>query len=358
MQKFYTAHRLSTRTSFYLLSALILWTSCAEKGKETKDRTSSNAIPVRIASIETTNTNHTVEATGLISTKNQSFLSFKIGGMIENVLVEEGQAIKKGQLLATLKTTEIDAEVQQVKLAVEKAERDHRRITNLYKDSVATLEQLENSKTGLDIARENLQKVLFNRKYANIYASANGFIVKKLHHAGEVIAPGAPVLAMNELDAKSTWILTAGVADREWAQIDLGNKATVSIDAFPNTFFDAIVTKKSRAADAGSGSFEIELELNIKAQQPAVGMFGKATISLTKTNNGYAIPYEALLEANGNKGFVFVTDDRKTVQKIEVTIASIESNHVLIEDGLRGHAFVVISGSPYLTQGAAIQITP
>jgi multidrug efflux pump subunit AcrA (membrane-fusion protein) len=85
-------------------------------------------------------------------------------------------------------------------------------------------------------------------------------------------------------------------------------------------------------------------------------MFGRANIATFGGSTGFSIPYEALLEADGNKGFVFVTDDRKTVQRVDVTIASIEKNRVLIADGLAGHQYVVVSGSPYLTNGASISI--
>ena len=74
------------------------------------------------------------------------------------MLVKEGDRVKKGQLLDTLKSTEIAAQVQQVNLALEKAQRDYQRASKLYKDSVATLEQLQNAKTGVDIARQNLQQ--------------------------------------------------------------------------------------------------------------------------------------------------------------------------------------------------------
>ena len=115
--------------------------------------------------------------------------------------------------------------------------------------------------------------------------------------------------------------------------------------------------ESAAAAAPASDSFEIELAIDIKGHSPAVGMFGKATISPAVNYTGHNIPYEALLEANGDKGFVFVTDDRKTVQRVEVTISAIENNRVLIADGLQGHAFVVISGSPYLTNGTKINIT-
>ena len=99
--------------------------------------------------------------------------------------------------MATLKSAEIAAQVQQVELAVEKAQRDYQRADNLYKDSVATLEQLQNAKTGVDIAKQNLQQVAFNQQYSRIYAPADGFIVKKTANEGELASSGSPVLFMN-----------------------------------------------------------------------------------------------------------------------------------------------------------------
>jgi RND family efflux transporter MFP subunit len=353
---------LSTKTNhvmkvFLPMSLALILLSCGGESTEKKQINRSNSIPVTIAAIDAATGINTIHASGFITTENEVRLSFKIGGVIDQVSVQEGQQVRKGQLLASLNSTEINAQVKQVQLAVDKAQRDYQRAYNLYKDSVATLEQVQNSKTGLDIARENLEQALFNRKYANIYAPADGFIIKKLLNTGEVTGPGSPVLIMRQLGSGSKWVLRAGVADKEYAQIESGNKATITTDAFPGKLFNAVVKKKALAADPASGSFEIELLMDVKGLQPAVGMFGNAIITPSKVNKGFGIPYEALLEANGNKGIVFVTNDRKTVQRVEVTIASIEQNRVLITDGLSGHAYVVISGSPYLTDGASITIT-
>jgi RND family efflux transporter MFP subunit len=342
---------------FICTSAFLLLTACVEKKQEVKESKVSQTIPVKIASIDVSDRQNQIMTSGLISTENEARLSFKIGGVIQNIPVKEGQKVQKGQLLAVLNNTEIGAQVQQAELALEKAQRDYTRASNLYKDSVVTLEQLQNSKTGLDIAKQNLQQVVFNKQYASIYSPADGFIVKKLLNTGEIAGPGSPVLIMSQVGGMNRWVLRAGVADRDWALIEKGNKAIVTTDAFPGKQFIAFVNKKAMAADPASGSFEIELVLDMKGMQPALGMFGKATIQPTVMSKGYSIPYEALLEANGNKGYVFVTNDRKTVQRKEVTIASIENNRILIADGLNGCSFVVIAGSPYLTDGASIHIT-
>lgn len=344
------------KSSVVYAFAIILLSSCSSKKNKTTGNTRSNSIPVHVAAIDTVNKSNTVVASGLISTEEEARLSFKIGGVIERIMVEEGQQVRKGELLASLNSTEINAQIKQAELGLAKAKRDYERASNLYKDSVITLEQFQNSKTGLEIAQQSLQQVLFNGKYASIYAPADGFIIKKLLNVGEITGAGSPVLVMNILGGSSKWVLRAGVADREWALLDKGDKAIVITDAFPGKSFNAVVTQKALAADITSGSFEIELSIEVKGLKPAVGMFGKAMITPSKSTKGFSIPYEALLEANGQKGFVYVTNDQKTVKRVEVNISSIDNNRVVLSEGLSGYSFVIISGSPYLKEGASITV--
>lgn len=341
---------------FQISMLIISLAACNPKETEQTTIASAGTIPVRIAEINTASSFIDIAATGLITTENEARLSFKIGGVIEAVYVEEGQQVRQGQLLASLNTTEIGAQVEQVQLSVEKAQRDYQRAGNLYQDSVVTLEQYQNSKTGLDIARQNLQQVTYNQRYAKIYAPSNGFVVKKMLSAGEVVSPGYPVLIISETGPQSKWILRAGVADVEWAAIKAGDQARVTVDAYSDRQFNAVVSKKSLTADATSGSLQIELQVDFAGMQPAVGLFGKALITPSISTNGYSIPYEALLEANGKQGFVFVTNDQKKVERVKVNISAIESNRVIVANGIEGYRYVVTSGSPYLTSGALIQV--
>jgi len=343
------------RYLFLLISSAVLLQACGAHSAEKNIPTTEESIPVKLLPIAGDTSAHIINASGLLSTEDEARLSFKIGGIIESVLVKEGDRVKKGQLLATLKSTEIAAQVQQVNLSLEKAQRDYQRASNLYKDSVATLEQLQNAKTGVDIARQNLQQVSFNQQYSKIYAPSDGFIVRKQANEGELATSGTTVLFMNASSRSSKWILKAGLSDQEWASVQTGNKAIVTTDAYPGKKFTAVVSKKALAADAASGSFTVELQVNFAGDQPAVGLFGAAAITASGASIGFSIPYEALLEADGKKGFVFVSDDRKTVKKVAVTIASINNNAVYIADGLQGHAFVVTSGSPYLTDNSTIK---
>ena len=104
---------------------MVLLASCSGEKSETTQSTRSKSIPVNIAAIDTVNNTNMIVASGLISTEDEARLSFKIGGVIEKILVEEGQQIRKGQLLASLNSTEIDAQTKQAELGLAKAKRDY-----------------------------------------------------------------------------------------------------------------------------------------------------------------------------------------------------------------------------------------
>jgi RND family efflux transporter MFP subunit len=345
------------RNTIVFAVLIIAFQACSSHASENSTLKSPELIAVKIIPVQQVQSASVVNVTGLLTTENEARLSFKVAGVIEEISVKEGQRVKKGQLLASLKPTEIQAQLQMVKIALEKAERDYERAMNLYKDSVATLEQFQNARSALQLARENYQQVSFNRDYAKIYAPADGFIVKKISNVGEITNPSSAVLVMNALSSSSKWVLKAGIADRDWSMVQKGNRATVSFDAFPGETFDAVVSKKALSADGQSGSFEVELQLNIAADKAAAGLFGRATIHPTGSTKGFIIPYEALIEANGNTGYVFVTTDQKTVRKIAVTIGEIKEEVVQITSGLENERYLVTSGSPFLNERSKIVVS-
>jgi len=318
---------------------------------------SAETIPVKIAAVTSNEAAAVIFATGLITTENEARYAFKIGGIIDRITVNEGEFFKRGQLLASLKTTEIDAQLSQAALTYEKAKRDYTRTNNLYLDSVATLEQLQNVKTGVDIAGKTIAAVAFNKKFAYIYAEADGFVTKKLANQGEVVGPGTPVFAINETSGGNDWTLTLGVTDKEWAAISIGQNSTVTIDAFPGKNFNATVFRKSQAADASSGSFQVELKLELADSRPAVGMFAKASIHAAAQKTFATIPYDAIIEADGNNAFVFVPVAGNKVKRVPIMIESFNNEQVQVKSGLENINEVVVSNSAFLNEKSIINVS-
>ncbi len=320
----------------------------------------TSVIPVQLQVLNAATASAAIPVSGQFTTDDEVLLSFKTGGIIQRILVKEGDVIRQGQTVATLNPTEIDAQVQQAQLAYEKAQRDHQRTNNLYKDSVATLEQLQNAKTALDIAQQQLRTAEFNRSHSVITAPRNGYVLRKLANEGQQVTAGAPVLQTNGAQS-GNWLLRVAVSNKEWAAIQLQDSATIEVESVPGKTFHGIVSRRGEGIDPATNAFSVDIKLSgDKPAAIAYGMFGKAVINGHNTVDAskggpWAIPYEALLDGDGNSGFVFITNDGHTAKKVPVTVAGMEKDKVIISSGLADAQSLIISGNAYLTEGSAIR---
>ncbi len=339
-----------------LLLVALSFSACGNHKKETSTMADQDTIPVKIMMLQMEDANHAIQSSGQFTTNDETFLSFKNGGIINKIYVKEGDPVHKGQLLASVNQTEISAQVQQVTLSYQKAQRDHDRASQLYRDSVATLEQMQNAKTALQVARQQLDAIKFNQNYSEIRATSNGYVLKKLANDGQVVGPGTPVLQINGAN-QSKWVLKIGLSDEQWASLKIGDRADITTDALPQAVLQAKVSRKAEGIDPQSGTFGVELTLDdANTKGLAAGLFGKATIIPTRTTSSYAIPYDALLDAGENEGYVFVTDDEKTAKKVKVKLGAVLKDKINISGGLENARALIISGSAYLTDGSKIRI--
>lgn len=343
---------LTTVTAAVGLTVLIV--ACKQKEKEVSSVADVTEIPVKLFAAQSKVISEPVIAPGFISSATEARLSFKTGGVIERIYVEEGQSVRKGQLLATINLTEINAMVQQAKEGLDKAQRDYDRTQNLYKDTVASLEQFQNVTTGLNVAKQQYEMAKFNQSYAEIRATTDGKIVKKIMNEGEIAGAGMPVFYMNSAGTND-WLVKVGIADKDWARLKLGNTATVKIDAYPDETFTGTVSQLAQAPDAMTGLYQVEIKLNACSKTLATGLFAKTEIKPGNDATYVAIPVDAVIEGNGKEAFVYTTSDSKA-HKQPVKIAFMKDGMVMLVSGIDKGMKVVTDGSAYLTDGVAVKV--
>lgn len=342
-------------SAFCIIGIAFMLNACHEAKSSPKAFT-NDQIPVEVITLNQQLTQQAIYASGQFTTEDETFLSFKTGGIINQVLVKEGDAVHRGQLLATLNLAEVNAQVQQVNANYEKALRDYNRYNNLYRDSVTTLESVQNMKTVLDIARQQLNAVRFNQSYSEIRATADGYVLKKLANPGQMIYAGAPVLQTNGAH-QSAWVLKLGVSDAEWSVIQPGNHVKVETDAVSNQIIDAVVSGKTEGIDPTTGTFTVNVLLKgNNTKSFATGLFGKAVIYPSAKISSWAVPYDALLDGDAGEAYVFVTNDYKTAMKVKVKVKSIDEGTATIIGGLETAKSLIVSGSAYVKDGSAIKI--
>jgi len=347
-------------TSTFVVAGLLAFSSTIQSCTDSKGKSNvpknAEPVPVRVIDLKKSSGTHVIKASGQLTTDDETLLGFKTSGIVSSILVKEGDFVKKGQLLATLDLREIDAHVSQARHSYEKAQRDLKRVQNLYQDSVVTLEQLQNAETGLAVVKEQLEAAEFNRSFSSIHAPASGYVLKKFTNPGQVVDVGDPILMTNGA-ADEKWILKIGVSDKQWSSINIRDKATVTVDAFPDKTFEGRVSRKAETSDPQTGAFTVEIEVKHADTKFASGMFGAAKLVSDDAQTSWSVPYEAVLDANDDEGFVFVTNDHKKAIKQAVVIESFDGNTIRISKGLEESNALIISGSAYLADNSLIIIT-
>jgi membrane fusion protein, multidrug efflux system len=347
---------MSSRTALLLSLALLTIgaTGCARKAA---DLTGSTARTVHVATVRTAPLDDTVHAVGLLTPKDEIRLSFKVGGVLDAIPVEEGQAVKAGKLLAELKQTETDASVEQAHQNVIKAQRDLARGQALLGDGVATEEQVQDLTTAYKVASAQERGVQFNADHARIVAGADGVVLRKLAEKNELVQAGQTVLVLGGADRG--WIVRLGLADRDVVRVRRGDAVRVAFDAWPSIPFVGGVSNIASAADPATGTFTVEVQVRPGSTRFVQGLVAKVTLTPHGAATGQIIPVQALLEANDKEAGVFVLDpSRRVVHRVTVQIGRLHQQDVEILGGLTADAQVVIDGAAFLDNGDTVRVAP
>jgi RND family efflux transporter, MFP subunit len=349
MRPFSTVPALSF--SIALLAAVLL--GCAAEA-ERPDAMDAAPPSVKTTPATARTTPLPIRTSGKLASQAEVQLAFKVGGIIERLRVDEGDRVDAGQRLARLDLSEIDARVQEAKSALEKAERDLKRTRRLYRDSVATLEEKQNAKTAVETAEARLQTAQFNREHAVIEAPESGRILRRHAQVGEQVAPGTPVLTLGATGRG--WVVETGLPETDVVRVSLGDSATVTFDAHPDTPLDAEVTAIADAADPRTGTYEVELSVTGAEVPLKSGFIGRVTLHPSGTKNYVAVPARALVSGDGRQGTVFTVDpDSQTVRRRSVEVARVLDRTIVLDEGLQAGTPVVTAGGQALTDGDVVR---
>ncbi len=330
------------------LLALATMLGCS--GADATPETTIPPVPVALADVMHDEVSRPITGTGAFGPKDEVALSFKIGGIVTQVSVDEGATVRSGQQLASLDLREIDAQRTKARIGVDKATRDAARLRALYTDSVATLAQLQDAESALAAAQADLQTATVNREYAVITAPASGRILRRRVQAGALVSPGTEVLILGS-DARGR-VVRVGLPDRDAVRVQTGQTAEVTFDAMPDRTYTGRVTQKGAATDARTGMVPVEVSVTGADAMPA-GTVARVSISVPSRTALTLVPIEAIIEADGDSATVYSMRDAKAVRHM-VRILFIDGARVAVT-GLDSVSRVITSGAPYVSNGVAVR---
>lgn len=310
------------------------------------------AIPVRTLPVTVGPVSRPLRGAATIAAKSEWDLSFKVGGLLARVAVHEGQAVRRGQVLATLDPTELAAGVRQAREGQEKARRDAERVALLAASETAPRTAADDSRTAEAVAEAQLAAAEFNLRQGTLLAPDDGWIDRKLAEPGEVVGPGRPVLHLS--GRGRGFVARLALVDRDVLGLALGTPARVILDARPDRPLTGRVAEIARAAARGTGTYQVEIALDPGGEPLLTGLSAKVEIDRSVPAAG-TVPLAAVVDGDGERGAVFTVRDG-LARRVPVRIAFLVGDRAALASGLDGVSRVVSEGAPRLAEGTRVRV--
>lgn len=312
-------------------------------------------VPVRSAPVIRGALPIPVRVAGTVHPKDERLLAFKVGGLVARIRVEQGDRVRRGQVLAELDATELASGVHQAREGLAKAERDRDRARALAAEDVVARAVAEDAETATRIARAGAEAAEFNLRRAVLTAPDDGWVEERMAEPGEVVAPGRPVLRVS--GRGRGFVVRAALPDREVLGLRLGQPATVTVDASPGAPISGTISEIARSATRATGSYDVEVRLDPARSGDLLGGLSAKVEIARQAEVPAAVPLGALVEADGARGAVFVVEGGRA-RRVPVRIAFLQGERAVLAEALPGVTAVVTDGAPSLADGSAVRLVP
>lgn len=291
----------------------------------------------------------TISASGAIEGKNQATLHFNAPGKLAWVGVSQGDEVKKWQSLAQLDTVQLNANLQIARSNLRAAEATLDRIYDNVKghDSDESFTQKE-TRTAAEVAKDNAYNAVLAAQNALTNATLIAPFAGTIVSISDNFTPGANVSLTDTIIVAdvSEFKFTAQVDEVDFGKIKLGQKAEISLDAFPDETFEGTVSYIGKAGVktvAGGVTIPVEIQFDAKGQSMAVGLSGDVEFILDQKEDALTVPVNYIEQKDGTS-VVYVLEGGSKVER-EVATGLTTLTEVEILKGLEEGQTIILPDS-------------
>jgi len=317
-------------------------------------RVEPGPVLVSIAQAQPASADGGVLATGTVRAKRETALSFTTPGRIAAVLVDDGQTVARGQLLARLDPTPLAASSAAARAEAVRAEAELERMRALADRGWVTKARLDAAEAAAASARAQVQATGFDVRFSRIVAPVSGVVLRRHVEPNQTVAAGTPVVTIAEAGG---YVLRAPLADADLARVRIGQGAAVAIPALGDRPIAATVSEIAGRGDERTGTFEAELALPARPGLKS-GLIGEARIRVAASGGAVAVPARAIWQARADQGFVYVVDATGRARSRLVELGPVDDREVIVTAGLAPGERVVASGIERVREGVTVTARP
>ena len=325
-------------------------------------------LPTDLMVVKASELRQLMPLTGSLRAFNQASVKAKVAGEVREVLVREGEAVKAGQVVVRMDTSDYQARVEQARGALRAARGQQDIATKARDNNKALLDKgfisrtaFDNAESQYNIAQANVESARAALDVAQkaladtiVRAPISGLVSMRMVQPGEKVSVDNRLLDVVDL---SQMELEAAVPAADIAHVSLGQEVQVKVEGMPKALTGKVV-RINPATQAGSRSIMAYIQIENPQGALRVGMFGEAQLTTAKKSGVITVPLAAL-QTDAGRHFVYAIEDGKLARK-PVTVGlrgdDGEGSAVEIVQGLETGARIVKANLGVLRTGTPVKI--
>ena len=321
--------------------------------------------PVRVAPVLQQEVKQTVTLVGTVEPWKRSIVASEVEGLVQAFPAEEGTAVKRGQLLARLRTDTLQIQLdsalashREARTRYRQAKRDLHRIRVLFKKELVTQKEFDDARAEEMALRERLSQLNAEIRRArdslnqsNIVAPFDGWITQEFTEIGQWVEKGGQIIEMVDLSHVQ---IEVPLPERYVRNVQLRDPVTATFDGLPEFEAQGKIFSLIAQADRIARTFPVNVDIPNPTLMIKSGMVSRVTLQIDRPHQGTVVPKDALVLREGQK-FVFRVNEG-TVDQIPVTAVLHVEDLVEVKGQIGEGMIVVVEGNERLFPGQSVRI--
>ncbi len=322
--------------------------NAAEEKSEDKEET---AFPVEVARVGRGNVHAAYNGTATLEAEDETEIVAKTGGIVLDILVEEGDLVEADQIVARLDREQLQLELERSEATLDRLQKDYTRSSELYQKKLISSDAYELARADLEAHKASHRLTQLTLSYTDVRSPISGVITDRMIKRGNLVNQYETVFKISDFDRLNAVLF---VPERELSTLRTDQRALVNVDAFPGRRFEGIVKRISPSIDATVGTFRATVELDNTDLTLKPGMFARVNIVYDRHQDVITVPFDAVI-LEDEYSYVYRVEDMKA-KRVDVTTGYETDGKLEIMAGLEDDQVIVINGQVSLSSGSILDI--
>lgn len=335
-----------------LLLIMLLTASCGKKKEVKSDAQAADTLSVQVSKMALRDANVTLNLSGTVEPQKTVQVGFPVQGTVQSVLVDEGDNVKQGQLIATLDPGNYAAQLEQSEGQLMEAKDTLERDRLLAADSAITPKNLAAAESQYISAKGNRDYAAKNVENTKMYASITGTVTKKMIEKGAQVTQNTQAF---QIDAIDKVFVTFAVPESQIGYIVHSDTAHIIISSLGESFTGK-VSAINKQADKNSFTYRTKFLIANPKHHVLPGMIAEALLVTANVQQYILIPPKSIVHDEDNLQYVFLVGDSNHVVKRRITTGPAYGTDVAVTQGVKEGEVLVTEGQQRLVDGQSVII--